>query len=190
MVKTILKQVIITLRDMVITAISFTIIISLFSYFWLKNKTIDAILTQLNSQLFYFTLAIGLAMVVYLHISKKWREKISWYFPPFVIILIALYFIYSSYDKTFWNNAPFDVNAFGIGVSTASLGFALLFAYRALKSKEGNMKDIQKKLDKKIKELTDATKKTERTLGECNKLVDEYNKLKNEEDLKVKELQK
>ena len=106
-----------------------------------------------------------------------------------IILCLGVSFIMLSYNKPLWENLSYNLNAFGVGVSMAALGFAFLFAFSLFKSRQADNepKNTGNELDRKIKKLSKEASKIEYSLKECKSLIEELRELKEEQDTKTKD---
>lgn len=184
--KNTLKKIAILLRNMAISAVCYSIILILFSYFLLNYKTFSDIYNYLNSVAYYTGLGFTLTTVIYWYLSKQIRYKIgqvTTYIVIFILIGIGIYLIITS-NSSIWDNPPFNVSVLGAGISTAALGLAFLFALSSHEQSQDNknLEKIESRLDEKFEELSDYSGKAEQIIAKCQNLIEEYRKLKESKD--------
>ncbi len=189
-----LRQALKMLRDILIPAIIYSAIIFLVTHFLpsIKNPWYETF-KLMNSPAFYAGLAFLIIYIILQNtLSKRIKQKISLYMllaVTVIILCLGVSFIMLSYNKPLWENLSYNLNAFGVGVSMAALGFAFLFAFSLFKSRQADNepKNTGNELDRKIKKLSKEASKIEYSLKECKSLIEELRELKEEQDTKTKD---
>jgi len=196
-----LKPILIMLRNIAIPAIIYSAIIFLMVYFLpsIKKPWYEAF-KLMNSPSFYIGLVVVIILVILQStLSKQLRDKISRYMllgVPIIIISLGIFVIMVSYNKPLWENLPYNLTAFGVGVSMSAVGLAFLFAFppsksrqgdsepptsEALKKLEGNASTLSAKMEALNKKFSKAEKTIDAFLEESQKLTRKLTALQKEE---------
>jgi hypothetical protein len=184
------KPFLITLRNIAILAIIYSALIFLIVYFLpsIKEPWYDSF-KLMNSPSFY----IGLTLVIILGTlysppfkrlgdkAKGLRAKINRYIQlgvPIVILLLGVFVMWSSYNKSIWENLSYDLSAFGVGVSMTALGFSFLLAAYPSKSKQTDNKSPASKASEKLEvdtsNLSTKIETLNKKLDEAKKTIDAF----------------
>jgi hypothetical protein len=102
----------------------------------------------------------------------------------FVFLLIGIIFIFSSNNTGFWDEAQklLNISALGVGLTTAAIGFAFLFAFYPLSIKKDRNQQVHtaQKLDRNIDKLSKEINRIEKIVADCKNLTEEMRRLKEE----------
>ena len=90
-----------------------------------------------------------------------------------VIMVVGILFMILSYNKTIWQNSPYDPSVFGTGVTISALAFAVFATISPSVEKRSEISaPLALKLEEKFTRLSDEDDKVETALSVCNAVTE------------------
>lgn len=179
------KSAFIIFRNFVISALVYSAIIVLSIF--LLQKTWCGILPILNTPQFHIGLILVLAIsFLERRLSTQQQSQINRYIlliVAIIVISIGMLFIILAYDLNLWANPPYNVSAFGAGVSVMAVGLAFLLALypSGLRRRDVEEGENIETLNGKIKALLKESDRIEGIAKDCKVLVEELKQLREDE---------
>jgi hypothetical protein len=179
----------ITLRNSAILAAIYSVLILSIVYFLPNIKPWHDAFKLMNAPLFYIGLGCAVILgILYSLLFKKPDAKIKQlghritlyiqFGIPIIILLLGLFTVMLSYTESLWQNLPYDLNAFGVGVTMTALGFAFLFAAPWSRFRKSDSKpltpEMLKKLEGDVSSLSTKIETLNKKLEKAEKTIDAF----------------